>query len=293
MTSEINAVLGTGPVAVSFRRRVAECGLPVSFTDCVPIHRHFKTMVRDAPSDLSELALVTAMQAVAHGRPVVPLPVTLEARLQHKCLVCNAERNPVQPENLAGARIGVRAYSQTTGAWVRAILERDFGISPSSVEWITQETPHVEEAVEPDNVRRIHADDQLIALLESGRIDAAIFGGDRPADPWLQPVITDADALAESTFRQDGIVPINHIAVVSRDFAERHPDHVRRVFDQFREARNSLDENVRSELYPLGFEAMRQSVECMLDSAWRQSLLPAPMSYRTFFREAYSILGSE
>ena len=49
------------------------------------------------------------------------------------------------PGDLSGRRVGVRAYSQTTGLWLRGILAEEFGVKPTDVRWVTFEGAHVEE----------------------------------------------------------------------------------------------------------------------------------------------------
>ncbi len=56
------------------------------------------------------------------------------ARFQHGCMLFNAARKKLAPANLPGARIGVRSYSQTTGAWIRGIIENDYrSICPARI----------------------------------------------------------------------------------------------------------------------------------------------------------------
>jgi 4,5-dihydroxyphthalate decarboxylase len=43
----------------------------------------------------------------------------------------------------------VRAYTVTTGTWVRGILASDYGVDINKVEWITFEDPHVAEYRDP------------------------------------------------------------------------------------------------------------------------------------------------
>ena len=56
--------------------------------------------------------------------------------------------------DLNGKRVGVRAYTQTTGAWVRGFLAEDYGVDLESVTWVTFEDPHLAEYREPANVER-------------------------------------------------------------------------------------------------------------------------------------------
>ena len=44
--------------------------------------------------------------------------------LHHGALVCRRDSPLRGPADLVGRRIGVRAWSQTTGVWVRGILQR-------------------------------------------------------------------------------------------------------------------------------------------------------------------------
>ena len=54
-----------------------------------------------------------------------------------------------KPSDLAGKRVGLRAYTVTTATWVRGILAEDYGLDLSKVEWITFEDPHVAEYRDP------------------------------------------------------------------------------------------------------------------------------------------------
>ena len=93
------------------------------FTEINPVNRAFMPMAREQKFDLSEMAIVTYLQAKAYGKPLTLMPATMMGRFQHGTMFYNSERGTVTPENLEGRRIGVRAFSQTTGVWLRGILE--------------------------------------------------------------------------------------------------------------------------------------------------------------------------
>src|SRR5688500_6056495 len=76
----------------------------------------FKALVRQQKYDFGELAMVTFLQAVTYGKPYILLPATIVGRSQHHTIFYNADRGPLRPEDLNGKRVGVRAYTQTTGA---------------------------------------------------------------------------------------------------------------------------------------------------------------------------------
>ena len=79
----------------------------------------FKQVVRDAKYDVAELAIVTYLQAKAYGKPYVLLPAVVVSRGQHHTIAYNPDRGSLKPSELNGKRVGVRAYTVTTGTWVR------------------------------------------------------------------------------------------------------------------------------------------------------------------------------
>ena len=164
-----------------------------AFSDIKPANRFFKPMVRELKFDVSEMAIATYVQAKAYGKPLVLMPATMMGRFQHGTILCNAAR-PLTPSELAGKRVGVRAYSQTTAVWVRGILENDYGVDLDKVRWVTFEDGHVAEYHEPPGVERAGADKNLLKMLREGELDAAIYGADLPNDPALKSLIPDAEA---------------------------------------------------------------------------------------------------
>lgn len=268
----------------------ARHGLELRIIDSEPMHAAFTPMIRDQAFDISELAIVSAMQAVAWDVPLVLLPVTLAARFQHKCIVRNANRPAFGPAELPGKRVGVRAYTQTTGAWVRTLLQHDYGVPPLSMQWVTQKGAHVKQFTDPPHVEHAPKEASLLDMLETGAIDAAIFGNDLPDLPWIAPVIADPDRAARDALARTGVVQVNHLACVTRQVAEDHPEVLSRLMALFRDAKPVTD---GPDLYPVGLEAMRVSVDALLRSAYDQGLLPRPMDVDTLFAPARAILGSE
>ena len=124
------------------------------YADVKVVNTQFKAVVRDAKYDFGELAIVTFLQAHEFGKPYVLLPATMVGRSQHHTIFYNADRGPLTARNLNGKRIGVRAYTQTTGAWVRGFLADDYGIDLDTVTFVTFEEPHVAEYRDPSNVVR-------------------------------------------------------------------------------------------------------------------------------------------
>ena len=124
----------------------------------------------------------------------------------------------------------MRAYSQTTGAWLRGILQNDYAVDLSRVQWVTFEDGHVAEAKEPPGVIRAGADQDMTKMLIDGELDAAIYGAELPNDPRLQSVIPDPDAAARAWYGQHGLVPVNHMVVVTDELARANPQAVAELY---------------------------------------------------------------
>lgn len=290
---KVSIALRETALSREFLRAVEADGrIELDLREVKPIYRAFRPMVMEAAFDVSELAIVTAIQGVDHGKPIVALPVTVAARFQHKCIVQNADRSRIGPRDLPDQRVAVRAYSQTTGFWVRNILEMEHGVTSDSITWVTQEAPHVAEAAEPSNVLRDADGAGPAELLEKGDVVAAIFGNDLPTDPWVMPVIENPDEQARASFARSGVVPINHVVAVSREFAARHPDIVRYVYETFAASRARAYDGEKLELHPCGLQSMRHSVDVLLRLAAAQKLTMQQITFDDLFGEAARLLGA-
>ncbi len=146
----LRIAIGDYPHTLPLKRgEIASPWLKLDFVEVKPMHTAFKPMVREHAFDASEMALVTYLQAKAYKKGLKLLPAAMLARFQHGTVLYNSERGVLGPNDLAGKRIGVRSYSQTTGVWMRGILQNDYGVDLSGVQWVTFEDGHVAEAKDP------------------------------------------------------------------------------------------------------------------------------------------------
>ena len=267
-----SAAIGAYPHTAALRSgAVASTRLRLDFADVSPINRAFAPMVRDGRYDVSEMAIATFLQAKAHGKPLVLLPVTLAARFQEPALLCRVDSAITGPADLAGRRVGVRAYSQTTGMWLRGILAEDHGVRSDAVCWVTFEGAHVAECRDPPWAVRAPAGADMLAMLRAGELDAVIVGNDVPDDPGLRTVFPDPAAAGEAFRRRHDFVPVNHLLTVRRDLAGRRPDLVGELVRMFRDAAAAAP---RGDALPMGRAALQPAVDLALRYSAAQGLLP-------------------
>lgn len=233
-----------------------------------PLPKAFRTMVRGGDVDVGEMALTTHLLAVAFGKPLTALPIPLWRRLHHSNLVCRTGSDIAGPKDLVGRRVGVRAWSQTTGVWIRGILKSEYGVDHADIEWITMEDAHVGEYRDPANVRRAAPGATLRDLLATGGIVAIM--GERTVDPeGVRPVIADAEAAEREWSARTGIFPVNHVVAVRNDLIAAHPWLPAELARMFEEARVVSG----ADFPPYGLEPNRAPMQMLLDFALDQKLV--------------------
>jgi 4,5-dihydroxyphthalate decarboxylase len=272
----LRIAIGDYPHTLPLKRgQITSPWLKLDFTEIKPMHKAFKPMVREHAFDASEMALVTFFQAKAHNKGLKLLPAAMLGRFQHGTFLYNAERGKLAPADLAGRRIGVRSYSQTTGAWIRGIVANDYGVDMSRVQWVTFEDAHVAEAKDPPGVIRARPDQDITQMLLAGELDAAIYGAELPKDPRLQSVIPSPQAAAQAWYRKHGVVPVNHMVVVTDEFARANPEAVAELTRMLEESKKAAGLPAAGEIdtVPFGKEANRPCLEMLISYCVQQGLI--------------------
>jgi 4,5-dihydroxyphthalate decarboxylase len=245
--------------------------LRLDIAEVAPISRAFAPMVRQARYDVSEMAIATFLMAKAWGKPLVLLPVAVVARFQEAALLCRADGAIRGPGDLRGKRVGVRAYSQTTGLWLRGRMQEAHGVAPQDIAWVTFEDAHVAEYRDPPLVERAVPGSDMLAMLRSGEIDAAIFGNDLPADAGLRTVFPDPAAAGQAFLAAHGFVPVNHLVVVREAIARERPEALAALVALLRRATGGSG-------LPQGRAALDPAVALAIRYALEQGLLPREIS---------------
>jgi 4,5-dihydroxyphthalate decarboxylase len=245
----------------------------LEFIEFDPLPRAFRQMVRRLDLDVCEMALTTHVLAHHFGKPITGLPIPLWRRLHHGNLVCATDSTLRGPADLQGRKVGVRAYSQTTGVWIRGLLQSEYGVDLGSITWVTLEDAHVPEYRDPPNAVRNTTGKGLRELLLSGEVAAVM--GERNVDPAnVRPVIPNAEEAAVEWSRKTGILPVNHIVSVRTDLLRQHPWLATELMNLFEEARRKAVGGAGDASQPYGLEPNRRSMQMLLDFAAQQKLTP-------------------
>ena len=127
-------------------------GIRFEHIEVSPIVAAFRRMVRTLEFDVSEMAITTYLTARAHGKPFTALPIFVMRQFHHAPIAYNVKSGVKSPKDLEGKKVGVRAYTVTTGVWARGILATEYGVDLDKVTWVVVDEEHVQEYQKPANV---------------------------------------------------------------------------------------------------------------------------------------------
>lgn len=271
---QLHTLLGDYANTAALKRgTVASPRLRFDFSGVKLPQNAFKAVVR-GEFDVAELAIVTYLQALAHGKPLVLLPAVVMAIPPHPCLAYNTAQGVLRPADLAGKRIGIRAHSVTTVAWVRGILANDYGVDLERVQWVAFEDPHVPECVEPPNVMRAPAGKTLLGMLHAGELDAGVVMAADQKDGRLQPVISEPQAALQRWRERYNVRPLNHMVVIHRDLAREQPWVADEMVRLLQQSAAQAPDMPGADSIQSGIEALRPTLDLIIHYAFRQQLIP-------------------
>jgi 4,5-dihydroxyphthalate decarboxylase len=173
----------------------------------------------------------------------------------------------------------VPEFQQTSVLWSRGILEHEFGVSQTEMEFWMERVPEHSHAgatgltpAEGVTIRQIPLETNIGEMMLDGRLDAALHYIVNPnlvdrsrADLWTHPEIGTLfpDPAAEGIryFRKTGIYPVNHGMVIRREIAEAHPWVALNLYKAFERA-HAIAEAQRVEHVQYHLDAGLITPEC-------------------------------
>jgi 4,5-dihydroxyphthalate decarboxylase len=225
----------------------------------------FWRQLRFADFDVSEMSMSSLLMTHARGDDRwLAIPVFTTRRFYHTDILVRRDAGITTPADLKGRRVGVPEYQQTAALWGRGILQHEFGVAPSEMEFWMERLPEHSHAgavgFQPPagvTIRQIPLSKSIGSMMLAGELDAAIYYirksnlVDRStADLWnhpdIAPLFPAAQAENARYYAKTGIFPINHGMVIRRSIAERHPWTVLNILKMFNAA-NAIAERQRIE----------------------------------------------
>ena len=280
---KLRAVIGDHPHTAALKNgKIASDLVELTFEQFSPTNLAFKPMVRELKFDVCEMAIVTFLMAKAYHKPLVLLPAVMVGRFQQSFAIYNRDRGTLTPSDLEGRRVGIRSFTTTTGAWLRGILANDHGVNLDKVHWVTFEEPHVAEY--QDTTERAPPGKKIVQMLLDGELDAVI--GDKSDDLRVKPLFADPQAAAKAWFHKHGVVPVNHLVVVTETLARSNPAAVAEIYRLLKQSKDGAPAPPGPDFHPFGIEPNRKSLGLIIDYAAQQGLIPRRFSVDELFEDA-------
>lgn len=267
-------------------------------------HRRLPSLLGAVPElDFMECGLMTYVQSVSDGLPILALPVFIRAAFRHSYIFINTNSGIEGPRDLEGKRIGTR-YEMTANVWARALLVDEYGVQLEKIRWIHQ-TGGADGArfkLPPDvEIETVGRDVDLLDWLITGKIDALIHPDLLPlrllSQSTVRRLFVDAAAEEQKSYARSKIVPVMNVVIFRRD-EERAT--IQRVFDAFLRAKSAgidaMEDNRDSGLLwywkawedqvalvgrdpvPYSLAKMRPTLDTFIRHAVRHGLLDKPVS---------------
>ncbi|WP_399892831.1 hypothetical protein ACGH7X_34170 [Streptomyces sp. BBFR51] len=278
-------VLGRDDLAEAAEAAVAAGGGQAERLAIRPVHKASRGFVDGNGPDVCELAIVTLLQAVAQDRPVLLLPITALGRDQHQTLVTMGR---LTVDDVEGRSVGVRAWSQTTGVWVRGFLTEQYGVDLRKVDWRTYEGAHVDGCEDPSWVTRAPEGSKLPADFLDGRVDFGIMGNELPADDRIRTAVNDARRVAAQWSSATGFTPVNHVVGMTEAAARENSAAILAAYDAMRKAAAAAP---TAAVDPSGFAGLRGPVTRAAAYAVEQEVVARPVDFDELVERTCAALG--
>jgi 4,5-dihydroxyphthalate decarboxylase len=278
----------------------------------------FWRMLRHQEFDVAEMSLSSYLIHRSRNDDFTAIPVFPSRCFRHSCIFIHSGSGIKHPQDLIGKRVGVPEYQMTAPLWQRALLQHDYGVHPSTIQWFQGglEQPGREEKERlnlPPNIviQSLRADQTLSHMLEVGEIDALLsaripssFIHNPEAVQRLFPAFKQIE---QEYFHKTGIFPVMHVIVLRKEIIAKYPWAGGSLYKAFCQAKDQLFEQMaqtsalrlslpwliaeveetqrlmRTDFWPYGIAANRKTLEAATLYSYEQGLTPRQLTVEELF----------
>ncbi len=276
----------------------------------------FWRMLQFKEFDASEMSFSNYVSLVSAGAsPFIAIPVFPSRVFRHGYFFINSEKGIRSPADLAGRRGGVPEYSMTAAVYMRGLLQHEYGVRPSQVQWVQGRADRLGRALPPDiRLSQAPAGTELGDLLEQGEIDFLMTANNplafRRGAGTVRRLFPNYREVEQDYYRRTRIYPIMHTVVIRRDIHERHPWVALSLYKALSAAKESCYRWLREtgspkasfawlqplieeeqaiigpDWFPYGIERNRPSIEALLQYTHEQGLSDRRLAVEELFAPA-------
>ena len=203
--------------------------------------RHWR-FLRNREFDAAEVSISGYLAARDQDHPITAIPVFLHRRFRHGFIFINTTKGIRAPKDLIGRKVGVKSFLVSATLWMRGILEHEYGVPHTALDWYAELDEDVDFTPAPGlRLTRLAHEKSVETMLAEGELDALLHSDlikpllDR--DPRVARLFPDHKDEEMRYVRKTGIFPIMHVLGLKREIIERHPWIAINLYNAFTEAK--------------------------------------------------------
>jgi 4,5-dihydroxyphthalate decarboxylase len=281
--------------------RVKADGIELTYLD-MPVEETFFRMLRHQEFDVAEMSLSSyTVSLFREKKHFIAIPVFPSRFFRHSCIYVNAKSGIKEPKDLIGKRVGTPEYQMTAPAWIRGILQDEYGVPVDSVAYFTggEEEPNRSEKLKLDlppniKVQPIGPTDTLAAMLRDGKIDA-LYTARMPStykvgdEGPVRRLFENYLEVEQAYYRKTRIFPIMHTVAIKRSVYEQHPWVAMSLYKAFAKAQKETYEDLYvtaalKTMLPWLTKHVEDARALMGDDFWPYGFEPNRETLATFLR---------
>jgi 4,5-dihydroxyphthalate decarboxylase len=243
--------------------------------------RHWR-FLRNNEFDMAEVSCSSYMAACDNGLPFRAIPVFPHRRFRHSFAYVNTSKGITKPADLIGRRVGVKFFLNTAALWLRGILQHEYGVPFTGMDWFTELDEDIDQAPPPGvRITRVPKGKTIVDMLVDGELDAVLHPDLirplRDKDPRVGRLFPNYKAEEAAYFAKTGNFPIMHVVGFKKEIVDKYPwvpVNMYRAFDEAKAVAMKRMENPR--IVPLAWyrEAWEEQQELLGKDPWEYGLTP-------------------
>ena len=229
--ADLNLTLACGPFDRTQALRdgsVKPDGISLTYLTLEPAEIFYR-MINYQEFDLSEMSISNHATLASLGNsPFVGIPAFPSRVFRHNSFFVNTASGIRTPADLKGKRGGVVEYRQTAGIYMRGLMQHEYGVKPTDVEWVQARPDRLGKTTPPGlKITTAPPGSQPGDLLERGEIDFLLSASPPVAfqrgSPKVARLFPNHRELEVEYYKRTKIYPIMHVIVIKRALYEQHP----------------------------------------------------------------------
>jgi 4,5-dihydroxyphthalate decarboxylase len=263
----------------------------------------WRRMLNNYEFDVSELSFASYIIARTSGRPLIAIPVFPLRIFRHSYILINTQSGIRAPKGLEGKRVGLAEFQQTATVWVRGMLQHEYGVDLTQIDWFPWKAKDRMEIRAPRSYRiqTLPAGSRPDQMLIDGALDALICSTIFPSllqgHPNVRYLFEDTQRVEMDYYKKTGIFPIMHTVALREELWRETPEAAVRLYEAFAAAKKlaykHLDDVSRqrvtllwygdllgeqknllgADYWPYGVDKNRMTVQALIDYLFEQELI--------------------